>query len=202
MENYYDVALSFAGEDRTYVETVADILKALKINVFYDNYEQDELWGKNLYLYLYDVYKNKAKYCVMFISKHYVKKLWTNHERKAVQDRMFMEFDKEYLLPVRLDNTEIEGISPTLGYVSNKEPAELAYLIAKKIHKDIDVKILIENLHSLLGDDYKITLNGANVSFINDIESFKAEYPLNILLEINKMGLLFEMFVGPAIVPN
>lgn len=202
MDKYYDVALSFAGEDRAYVEAVANILKVLKINVFYDNYEQDELWGKNLYTYLHDVYKNKAKYCVMFISKYYAEKLWTNHERRAVQDRMFMKFDKEYLLPVRLDNTEIEGISPTLGYVDNKEPAELAYLIAKKLDKDIDVKILVENLQDLLGDNYKITLNGANIHFENDVEDFEAEYPLNILLEINKMNLLFEMFVGPAIVPN
>lgn len=202
MDKYYDVALSFAGEDRTYVEAVANVLKALNINVFYDNYEQDELWGKDLYTYLYDIYKNKAKYCVMFISEHYAKKRWTNHERKAIQDRMFMEFDKEYLLPVKLDGTEIDGVSLTLGYIENKEPAELAYLIAKKLDKDIDVKILVENLYQLLGDDYKITLNGTNVRFVNQTEDFEAEYPLNILLEINKMNLLFEMFVGPAIVPN
>lgn len=91
------------------------------------------MWGKNLYEYLYEVYINEEKYCVMFISKHYAKKLCTNHERKAVQDRMFIEFDKEYLLPVRLDDTEVKGISPTLGYVDNKESAELAYLIVKKI---------------------------------------------------------------------
>ena len=201
MDKYYDVVLSFAGEDRGYVEAVADILKALKINVFYDNYEQSELWGKNLYTYLYDIYKNQAKYCVMFISEHYAKKLWTNHERKAVQDRMFMEFDKEYLLPVRLDNTEIEGISPTLGYVDNKEPAELAYLIAKKLDKEIDVKILIEELEYFLGSDYEITLNGANVHFVCESESFEAEYPLSILLEMNKLDLLEPMFIGPSIVP-
>lgn len=48
MKYYYDVVLSFAGEDREYVEECADILTALGIKVFYDSYEQDVLWGKQL----------------------------------------------------------------------------------------------------------------------------------------------------------
>jgi hypothetical protein len=36
----YDVALSFAGEDRHYVEQVAEILKRKGISVFYDKYEE------------------------------------------------------------------------------------------------------------------------------------------------------------------
>lgn len=202
MDKYYDVALSFAGEDREFVERVANILKALNINVFYDNFEQDVLWGKNLYTYLIDIYKNKAKFCVMFISKYYAKKLWTNHERKAIQDRMFLEFDNEYLLPVKLDGTEIEGVSPTLGYIEGRTPDEIAYLIAKKLDKDIDVRILIDNLQYFLGENYKITLCGEYVKFVNAYEDFEAEYPLNILLEINRMNLLYEMFIGPAIIPN
>ena len=42
----YDVALSFAGEDRHYVERVAKELQRRGIRVFYDKYEQTELWGK------------------------------------------------------------------------------------------------------------------------------------------------------------
>lgn len=33
----YDVALSFAGEDREFVEECAEILRSLNVNVFYDN---------------------------------------------------------------------------------------------------------------------------------------------------------------------
>jgi len=36
----YDVALSFAGEDRAYVEKVAKYLKEKSIRVFYDKYEK------------------------------------------------------------------------------------------------------------------------------------------------------------------
>lgn len=52
MSYEYDVALSFAGEDRKFVEDCAEILRSLKINVFYDNYEKEILLGKNLYSYL------------------------------------------------------------------------------------------------------------------------------------------------------
>jgi len=36
----FDVALSFAGEDRKYVEQVAGFLQEMGIRVFYDKYEE------------------------------------------------------------------------------------------------------------------------------------------------------------------
>ncbi|RGL79661.1 TIR domain-containing protein [Eggerthella lenta] len=45
----YDVALSFAGEDRQVVEEIALMLVESGVRVFYDEFEQDILWGKDLY---------------------------------------------------------------------------------------------------------------------------------------------------------
>ena len=112
----YDVALSFAGEDRKYVKELADLLKTNGYSCFYDENELADLWGKNLYDYLSSVYKDRARYCVMFLSKYYERKLWTNHERQLAQARAFQE-NREYILPVRLDDTEIPGIPPTVGYL-------------------------------------------------------------------------------------
>ena len=112
----YDVVLSFAGEDREHAETLATLLKAEGYLCFYDENELAELWGKNLYDYLSSVYKDRARYCVMFLSRHYDKKLWTNYERQMAQARAFQE-NREYILPVRLDDTEIPGIPPTVGYL-------------------------------------------------------------------------------------
>ena len=106
MKYYYDVVLSFAGEDREYVEECADILTALGIKVFYDSYEQDVLWGKDLYTFLADIYSNKARYAIVFISQHYVKKCWTKHEFKFINERMFNS-ETEYLLPVFLDGKQV-----------------------------------------------------------------------------------------------
>lgn len=112
----YDVALSFAGEDRKYAEELAILLKDGGYRVFYDEDELADLWGKNLYDFLSSVYKDHARYCVVFLSKHYEAKLWTNHERQQAQAKAFKE-NREYILPVRLDDTEIQGIPQTIGYL-------------------------------------------------------------------------------------
>ena len=104
-EYEYDVALSFAGEDRHHAERLANLLKSGGYRVFYDKYEQATLWGKNLYDHLSSIYKDKARYCVMFLSKHYGQKLWPNHERQSAQARAFEE-NQEYILPIRLCSVE------------------------------------------------------------------------------------------------
>ncbi len=130
----FDIALSFAGENREYVDKVAGLLNQKGISVFYDLFEEENLWGKNLYDYLTDVYKNQARYTIIFISADYKQKLWPNHERKAMQARAFQESD-EYILPVRFDDTDIQGILPTVGYINlkAKTPDKLVELIEKKL---------------------------------------------------------------------
>jgi len=136
-EKEYQVALSFAGENRDYVEEVANILKGAGVSVFYDKMAEATLWGKDLYTELTDVYKNKCLYTVMFISKQYSEKLWTNHERRAAQARAFKE-SMEYILPARFDDTEIPGVLSTVGYIdlTKRSPNELADLIIEKLISD------------------------------------------------------------------
>ena len=71
----YHIALSFAGEDRDYVDRVAKLLKDRGVEVFYDRFEEDTMWGKDLYTYLSDVYHKRARFTVMFISQAYANKL-------------------------------------------------------------------------------------------------------------------------------
>jgi hypothetical protein len=87
----FEIALSFAGEDRGYVDQVANLLRDSGVKVFYDSFEEAKLWGKNLYDYLTEIYKDKAFYTIMFISRHYADKLWPTHERQAMQARAFQE---------------------------------------------------------------------------------------------------------------
>jgi TIR domain-containing protein len=130
----YQVALSFAGEDREKAEALAGALKKLGVKVFYDAFEKEALWGVDLYSYLSELYRFKAKYCVMFISRDYAKKIWTNHERKAAQARAF-EDNRIYILPIRIDDTEVPGILPTVGYLrwEDENPESIANLIAEKL---------------------------------------------------------------------
>jgi hypothetical protein len=57
----YNVALSFAGEQRTYVETVNNALKGYGIKTFYDDDSKAYLWGKHLNEALLDIYGQKAE---------------------------------------------------------------------------------------------------------------------------------------------
>lgn len=130
----FEIALSFAGEDRAYVDQVANLLRDSGIKVFYDLFEEATLWGKNLYDYLSDVYQNKALYTIMFISESYARKLWTNHERQAMQARAFQEH-QEYILPARFDETPIPGVLPTIGYISlaGRTPQDFVKIVQTKL---------------------------------------------------------------------
>lgn len=130
----FDVALSFAGEDREYVEQVAGFLRRSDVSVFYDKYEQVDLWGKDLYEHLSDIYQNKARYTVMFISKSYGEKLWARLERRNAQARAFRERG-EYILPARFDDTEVPGLSATVGFLdlTHMTPADLARAVCEKL---------------------------------------------------------------------
>ena len=133
-EKQYDVALSFAGEDRHHAKQLAELLEAGGYSVFYDEFEQAQLWGKDLYVHFSSVYKDQARYCVIFLSKHYAQKLWANHELQSAQARAFEE-SQEYILPIRLDDTEIRGILPTVGYLDLDSMAidEIYQALVKKL---------------------------------------------------------------------
>jgi len=130
----YEVVLSFAGEDREYVERVAEILKLNQVSLFYDNYEEASLWGKDLVEHLHKVYGGSARFCVMFISKYYADKVWPTHERRSAFEKA-IESKEEYILPARFDDTSIPGLRKTIGYVDlkNKSPEDLAALILEKL---------------------------------------------------------------------
>jgi hypothetical protein len=64
----YDIAFSFAGEDRKHAESIAGLLKQSNVTVFYDLYEEAHLWGKDLYQHLSMVYRDRARYCLVFLS--------------------------------------------------------------------------------------------------------------------------------------
>ena len=130
----YDVCLSFAGEDRDYVDKVAEELRAAGVRVFYDLYDQVDLWGKDLYVHLNDIYSGAAKYCVLFASHYYARKIWTNHEREAAQERA-IHAHREYILPAKFDDTKIPGLRSTVGHIDLRKikPPALAKMIIDKL---------------------------------------------------------------------
>lgn len=115
-DKQYDVALSFAGEDRPYVSQVADELSRQGLRYFYDADQEVHLWGKDLAEELTRVYTDAAGVVVVFVSQHYAEKDWTRLERRAALSRAMRE-RREYVLPARFDATELPGVPATVGYV-------------------------------------------------------------------------------------
>ena len=112
----FDVAVSFAGEDRELVKEIVSRLKDAGKRVFYDADYQSATWGEDLIEYLDQIYRVKARYTIMFISRFYAEKMWTRHERRSALERA-LEQRSRYVLPVRLDDTALEGLRSTIGYL-------------------------------------------------------------------------------------
>jgi hypothetical protein len=133
----YDVVLSFAGEDRPYVERVARSLRRRGVRVFFDGFEEAALWGKDLAEHLDVIYRRAGTYCVLFISAAYAAKMWTKHERRSAYARA-LEQAAEYILPARFDETELPGLRSTVGYVNAAErsPRAFAALLLAKLGRE------------------------------------------------------------------
>jgi glucokinase len=130
----YDVAFSYASEDRPYVRAVAERLHAQGIRVFYDEFATTELWGAELPEIFLDIFHKKARFAVAFISAHYVSKPWPMHEGRNALARALVEHGT-YFLPVRLDDSELPGLRPTIGYIDARvtSPEQLSAMILEKL---------------------------------------------------------------------
>ena len=115
----FDVALSFAGEDRQYVDDVASGLKVAGIRVFLDSDYLADTWGEDLVEFFEGVYRIRSRFAILFLSRHYAEKMWPREERRNALARA-VEQRGAYVLPVRLDDTEIPGLRPTVGYLDTR----------------------------------------------------------------------------------
>jgi hypothetical protein len=130
----FDIAISFAGPERLIAEKLAKIVKEAGHSVFFDDFYADYLWGKNLFDTFNEIYSKRARYCVIFVSKEYSERMWTNHERQSAQARALEEKGNEYILPIKIDETALKGMSSTLGYVDISVGIEkIAQMLIKKL---------------------------------------------------------------------
>jgi len=132
----YDVAISFAGENRQIADQITKALREKGINVFYDELEEEKvrLWGKNLRDEFIKIYGGQARYVIILISQYYPIKNWTNFEFDVAKDEA-RQRKSEYILPVRLDDTKIVGLKYEIKYIDLcKEGIDgLVDLIIKKL---------------------------------------------------------------------
>lgn len=104
------------------------------VKVFYDLFETVTLLGKDLAAHFAEIYGKEASYCAMFISNDYVRKAWPQFERQHAQARA-LTVRREYILPLRLDDSEVPGLSSTIGYIDIRSmtPTTVAEILFRKI---------------------------------------------------------------------
>jgi hypothetical protein len=112
----YDVALSFAGQQRWYVERLAKTLVDQGVAVFYDEDAAAELWGKDGIEEFSRLYAKDAFRVLMFVSKEYVDGAWPTVERRAALGRFLSDPNSNHVLLVRFDSTEVPGLPPQRIY--------------------------------------------------------------------------------------
>lgn len=132
-EMKYDVALSFAEENKDIAESIAVQLKERGLKSYFYKFENAENWGGNLFNILIDRYKESSKLALVLISKDYVRKRWANIERQLIQT-VIRNGDDGYLLPLSLDGTKLEGLTDNTLYQKWKNnPEEIADMLEIKL---------------------------------------------------------------------
>ena len=164
----WDVALSFAGAQREYVESVARELQARGVRYFYDADEEIGLWGKHLAEELPAIYGEQAAAVVVFVSAEYAARNWTRIERKAALARAVRE-RREYVLPARFDDTTLPELPSDMVVVNlrSRTPQEFAAMIASKL-AGLDITAppptTVDLMLKVTGDQVQLVGNGVDVS--------------------------------------
>lgn len=112
----YDVALCHVEEDRAQVEALASILRPNGVRLFHAEYEPTNLHAEQLYRDLVDLYRDRARKSIVFMSDAYTRKLSANRELEHAHIRAFQE-NAEHILALRLDHTEFPGLANALEVV-------------------------------------------------------------------------------------
>lgn len=98
MPNLYDVAISFSGEDRLIARQIAESLRKRGIHIFFDEYAESELWGRNLYEYLTMIYE-ASRLCIVIVSESYTRSQWTSSELRNLVSQSRLR-DSFTILPI------------------------------------------------------------------------------------------------------
>ena len=131
----FEVALSFPGEIRPLVEQIAlELERRIGPNsYFYDNNYVSQLARPSLDTLLQDIYRNRSKLVVVFLSGDYQKKNWCGIEFRAIKE-IIMERDHSRVMFIRTDDGSVDGVLKTDGYVDARRfsPSDLASFIHER----------------------------------------------------------------------
>jgi len=112
MEYKYDLAISYAGEQRHIAERLATLLQESEFSVFADFLEPERMWGEFLPEELRKVYYDESRYILILLSNEYAKKAYTLLESRIAMEKSLQ--GKSFLI-IKLDEINLPWENTTIG---------------------------------------------------------------------------------------
>ena len=106
----WDIAISFAGENRSLADFIGQQLRDLDISVFYDRNYEDNYLGGLWSQQFSDIFAEKSRLVVAILDLHHKEKVWPTFERDCFTRRV----PAAEVIPIFLDKTEFPGIPTDL----------------------------------------------------------------------------------------
>ncbi|MXV14807.1 toll/interleukin-1 receptor domain-containing protein [Hufsiella ginkgonis] len=142
MMNYtYDIAISFAEEDRNAAVALALALEAKGLNPYYYAENLQETAGHSLDKRLCELYFHEARFAAVLLSPTYFKKRYTQIELGAMIKRISENPEEVYLIPICLTHTDLSSYPQLreLGFIDwNNDPKRIAKIMKKMLGKKLD----------------------------------------------------------------
>lgn len=131
----FKVGLSFPGEVRHYVESIAAELERVigPNSYFYDNNYISQLARPQLDVLLQDIYGKRSDLVVVFLCSDYQNKNWCGVEFRAIRE-IIMRKQNERVMFVRMDDGKVDGVFDTDGWVDGRRytATEIARFIEER----------------------------------------------------------------------
>ncbi|MGW2117631.1 TIR domain-containing protein [Streptomyces zhihengii] len=123
-EESYDFALSFAGEDREYAESLRNSLEDIGHTVFYDMAEQHRFLGQDVETYMGPIYASGSRFVIAVLGEMYGLKRWPLFEVTQYKGR----FADGEVIPIWADGIAPSPTDPVreLGYLTFEASGDVA----------------------------------------------------------------------------
>ena len=112
----YDIALSFAGENRELAKFLAEQFETLDVPVFYDELYEANFLGKALTKQFVKIFKEESRFILCLLDKNHADRVWPTFERECFLPRV----EDGSVIPVFIDDTIFVGIPQDIYGISFK----------------------------------------------------------------------------------
>lgn len=133
----FDIAISFAGENREIAEEIAKILRLLDYEVFYDRLYEANYLGSSWSVEFERIFSSDSKFVLCLLDINHKNKIWPTFERECFAEKT----QTNEVIPIFLDDTKFVGIPQDIVGIK---------FFYKKEDKDLNSRIREEIIYKIV----------------------------------------------------